>query len=135
MVVSITGANAHSQGIVDMDQKSKGSQQNLKEHGLSKLLRDRKLTIFRSKKRFDRNRGLITRHEEINRAHHKRHYGVEKLKWEWGTVDHLGVYAFGGGNKDAAPTFRYIQVECPKRESEKTLGWYCYVGPIPEFEA
>lgn len=117
-----------------MEKKLKLFPKRSREHGLSGLLRARKRKIFQTKKRFDRNRDLIDRHKEISRLHHLNHYGREKLKWEWGTIDHLGVWATGSGNKNETPTFMRIGVECPKQLSEKVSGWYCYVGPIPEFE-
>ena len=101
---------------------------------LSKLIKKRKMEIFQTKRRSDYIRGLIDRHEKMTRAHHLRHYGVEKLKWEWGTIDHLGVWAFGGDNKEKSPVLKDIGVQVPKSSDEKIYGWYCYVGPIPEFE-
>ena len=91
-------------------------------------LKNRKLKIFFAKRR----RAFIMHHEALTRTHHKHHYGAEKLKWEWGTIDHLGLWAIGWGDKDDRPNLKTIQIECPKAHDEKVVGWYCYMGPIPE---
>ena len=38
------------------------------------------------------------------------------------------------GGSDAKPFFLDASFDVPKRECDKIEGWYCYIGPEPEFE-
>ena len=78
---------------------------------------------------------MLDKYEQISKEHHKHHYGVEKFKWEWQNVHCLGVWAFGGNNKEGGPVSCNVEVSIlvPKPSNESVEGWYCYIGPIPEF--
>lgn len=76
----------------------------------------------------------LKKHEEMTRQHHKSCYNKEKFRWEWTTISHLGIWAFGGHNKEKSPHFIDAAFKVPKREAEQVPGWYCYIGPQPEFE-
>ncbi len=78
---------------------------------------------------------ILDKYEQISKEHHKYHYGVEKFEWKWQTVHCLGVWAFGGNNKLNGPVSCNVEVSIlvPKQANESVEGWYCYMGPIPEF--
>lgn len=78
---------------------------------------------------------LIARHEQITREHHQNCYNKDKFKWEWQTIDHLGIWAFGGDDKNKEPYFKDAKFSVPKAHNEKKEGWYCYIGPEPEFSS
>lgn len=65
--------------------------------------------------------------------HHVSCYGKPSFVWEWCTVDHLGIWAFGGTDKDKTPRFIDAGFRVPVRHDDKTPGWYCYIGPEPHF--
>lgn len=74
---------------------------------------------------------VLEKHEQAVREHHKDCYNKSYFKWEWQTVDHLGIWAFGGSDKNVNPHFISAEFMVPKRD--KVPGWYCYIGPQPEF--
>lgn len=65
-------------------------------------------------------------------AEHSKCYGKEKLRFEWSTVTHPGVWACGGGRSDLPPVLVGITFQVPQEESE--CAWWCYLGPRPNFE-
>ena len=75
---------------------------------------------------------MLENYEAITRLHHTNCYNVSKFTWKWGTIDHVGIWAYGGS--DAKPFFLDASFDVPKRECDKIEGWYCYIGPEPEFE-
>jgi len=75
---------------------------------------------------------LLDMHENMTRQHHTSCYNKTKFKWTWCTIDHVGIWAFGGF-KDA-PSFTDAAFRVPVSHDEKKPGWYCYIGPEPEFE-
>ena len=56
--------------------------------------------------------------------------GKFEHEWVWGTLDHLGVWAFGGDGQ--RPEFQSVSFQVPKHDG--VIGWYCYMGPMPEFK-
>lgn len=75
---------------------------------------------------------ILDRIETIAKKHHEASYGVSKFEIKWQTVDHIGVWAYCG--KDEFPDKTNVQVSVIVPQQIKELGWYCYMGPIPEFE-
>lgn len=67
--------------------------------------------------------------------HHVSCYNKSSFQWEWQTVDHLGIWAFGGANKDVAPRFKNAEFLVPVSHDDKVAGWYCYIGPEPQFDS
>ncbi len=73
--------------------------------------------------------------EDMRQAYIGEHiacYGKPKLRFEWGTVTHPGVWACGGGRQDLPPVLLGITFQVPQKEPE--CAWWCYLGPIPVFE-
>lgn len=68
--------------------------------------------------------------EEIGRLHHKNCYGKEKFKWERQDIHCVGIWAFGGYGD--SPKFERVALLTPPETSFP--GWWCYIGPVPEFE-
>lgn len=76
---------------------------------------------------------MMQRHEEAYANHHKACYGKEKLTFEWTTPEHPGIWAMGGWIKDLAPIFLGVRWVVPVESGDTRLGWWCYLGPKPEF--
>lgn len=76
---------------------------------------------------------ISERHERMTREHHQACYNKDKFKWEWCTIDHLGIWAFGGIDKKSTPYFLNAKFCVPQPDNKKEFGWYCYIGPQPEF--
>ncbi len=74
---------------------------------------------------------ILQRHEEAYVNHHKACYGQEKLTFEWQSPEHPGVWAWGGPHGDAPPVFLGVKWVVPS--GTVSLGWWCYLGPRPEF--
>lgn len=51
------------------------------------------------------------------------------LQWVWGPPDKIGLWAFGGCNKEVAPVLKEIVVMMV--QSSTLMAWRCYLGPIP----
>lgn len=68
--------------------------------------------------------------EEIGRLHHKNCYNKEKFKWEWQDVHCIGIWASGGCGD--TPKFQSVHLRTPPEN--QVAAWWCYIGPIPEFE-
>lgn len=71
--------------------------------------------------------------DQMQRDHHIACYSRSLFIWEWCTIDHLGIWAFGGADKKIAPFFKDAKFCVPKCPNEKKEGWHCYIGPQPEF--
>jgi hypothetical protein len=71
--------------------------------------------------------------DKMEREHHVHHYNREKFEWVWGTIDHLGIWAFGGENKKVAPSFKNACFCVPPAPDKKISLWLCYLGPEPLF--
>jgi hypothetical protein len=71
--------------------------------------------------------------EQAYAKHHKACYNREKFKWEWCEIEHPGIWAFGGYDRKKPPEFISAYWAVPR--PEKDYGWYCYIGPKPEFES
>ena len=67
--------------------------------------------------------------EEIDKDHHFWSYAKASFKFEWQAVEHIGVWAFGGDNKDLEPNVKEVSIIVPTLEKKE--GWYFYIGPIP----
>lgn len=75
---------------------------------------------------------LLDKIEKISAAHHKHHYNRERFKFEWQTLDHIGIWSYGGKDKDKIPTLaKWTKVCTPYHDNVE--GWFCYIGPLPEF--
>lgn len=74
---------------------------------------------------------ILEEHEKASRQHHQDCYNRSYFKWEWGTVTHLGIWAFGGSVKEKPPFFKSAAFVVP--QSDPVEGWICYIGPQPEF--
>jgi hypothetical protein len=57
---------------------------------------------------------------------------TDKHRFEWGYVEHPGIWACGGGRQDIPPVLIGITFQVPQKEPE--YAWWCYLGPRPEFE-
>lgn len=69
--------------------------------------------------------------EQMVKEHHIACYGKEKFIWKWQRVDYIGIWAFGGSDENQQPIFISAEFQVPKIDKE--LGWYCYLGPVPDF--
>lgn len=78
---------------------------------------------------------LIQKVENCSRSHHVACYGKEKFQWVWQKVDTLGVYAYGGNKEEPNSWGMGVSIIVPKPEDESVAGWYCYIGPIPNFHS
>jgi len=74
---------------------------------------------------------LMADHELACKKHHISSYGKEIFKWEWGTLDHEGIWAYGGNNKDLPAVLLGATLQVPCHDNVE--GWYCYIGPVPNF--
>lgn len=63
---------------------------------------------------------------------HFRSYGKPKFRFEWGCVTHPGIWACGGGSQSSSPVLIDVAFQVPSQNPE--YGWWCYIGPRPEFE-
>ena len=70
---------------------------------------------------------------EAMKQHHRNCYRREEFRWLWRPdgLNHTGVWAFGGNNKDVPPSLVWVKLTGPTLKTD--CGWYCYIGPIPEF--
>jgi hypothetical protein len=73
-------------------------------------------------------------HLQTARAdHHEHYYGKKCFQFEWQTLDHLGIWAYGGRYKSKKPThYKWLKICAPYHDNVE--GWFCYIGPIPDFE-
>lgn len=83
--------------------------------------------------RMERAERIMQDHRKAMRLHHKSCYGVGEFRWLWREdgANHPGIWAFGGWHKDRLPILMEVRVSVPS--STPQPGWYCYIGPIPEF--
>jgi hypothetical protein len=83
------------------------------------------------KDREERANAIMADIERAYAQHHKDCYNREAFKWEWCEIEHPGIWALGGYDRNVAPEFKDAQWCVPA--PEKVPGWYCYIGPMPEF--
>jgi hypothetical protein len=69
--------------------------------------------------------------KRVEKEHHSTCYGVQEFEFFWGEADCPGIWAYGGPHKDAPPCLLWAKYLIPKKD--KTPGWFCYIGPRPEF--
>ena len=74
---------------------------------------------------------MLQRHEEAYVNHHKACYGQEKLTFQWQLPEHPGIWAYGGKYQDDPPIFLGVRWIVP--DAARPAGWWCYLGPVPEF--
>lgn len=72
-------------------------------------------------------------YERVAKQHHIFCYGKEKFKWEWREMDNIGVWLYGGRDKVPYDIWD-MKVLMGAPESERTPGWFVYIGPIPKVE-
>lgn len=65
-------------------------------------------------------------------SEHHHHYNREKFHFNWGTIDHPGIWACGGGRKDLPPVCVGVTAQIP--HPDKQEAWWAYIGPLPEFD-
>lgn len=58
---------------------------------------------------------------------HRQRYNCDNFEFSWRTVDHIGLWAYGG--RDKSPKLETVSILIPEMES--VPGWYSYIGPIP----
>lgn len=71
--------------------------------------------------------------ERVHREHHRNHYSRDYFEWEWRTVEHTGVWAYGGNCQKTEPELISVSLKVP--DKEQLPGWYCYIGPTPSMQA
>ena len=76
---------------------------------------------------------LLAKMEECSRLHHTDCYNKPKFKWEWCKIDTCGIWAFGGLDQSKNPHFIDAAWRVPVKYDHQIEGWYCYIGPEPEF--
>lgn len=69
----------------------------------------------------------------VYREHHRNHYNRDYFEWEWRTVVHTGVWAYGGNCQKTEPELISVSLKVP--DKEQLPGWYCYIGPTPSMQA
>jgi hypothetical protein len=89
--------------------------------------------IMTKQERMERAERIMQDHRKAIKLHHKACYNKEEFKWLWyaNGIPHTGIWAFGGYNKDELPKLAEVLLAVPA--SDPQPGWYCYIGPIPEF--
>lgn len=70
--------------------------------------------------------------ERMYSEHHKSCYGGAEFEFTWCELDCPGIWAYGGPIQDEPPVFMWAKWSIPA--AERKPGWYCYIGPRPEFK-